>query len=143
MTRLIPAIFLFVLPLAAGAADEGRFSYLEQEIRNLQRQVTALSRRVDQLDSRPPRPTTPRGIPSSPPAETPDTWLDAQKWRQIKPGMSELEVVSLLGPPASVREVDGSRVMFYALEIGASGFLGGSVRFRDRAVSEVQQPVLQ
>jgi len=42
-----------------------------------------------------------------------------------------------------MREVEGARVLFYAMELGASGFLGGSVKFRDRAVIEVQQPVLQ
>ena len=75
--------------------------------------------------------------------DAPDQWLDAGKWRQLKQGMSELDVVSLLGPPTSMREVDGARLLFYALEIGASGFLGGSVRFRERAVSEIRTPVLQ
>jgi hypothetical protein len=57
--------------------------------------------------------------------------------------MSELEVITLLGPPTSLREQDGDRVLLYALEIGASGFLGGSVKLRDRAVTEVREPVLQ
>ena len=52
-------------------------------------------------------------------------------------------VVSLLGPPTSMREESGARVLFYALEIGTSGFLGGSVTFRNRAVAEVKTPVLQ
>jgi hypothetical protein len=29
------------------------------------------------------------------------------------------------------------------MEIGDSGFLGGSVRLRERAVTEVRQPLLQ
>ena len=126
------------------AADDGRVSFLEQEVRNLQRQMMSLTRRVDDLGARPSSaterldPPRARALP-----DAPDQWLDAGKWRQLKQGMSELDVVSLLGPPTSMREVDGARVLFYALEIGASGFLGGSVRFRERAVSEIRTPVLQ
>ena len=136
-----------MLPLAASAADEGRFSYLEQEVRNLQRQVSALSRRVDELTR--PGAVVPaaRPSPAVSPAADPSGWLDAAKWRRLRPGMNELEVVSLLGPPTSMRDVDGSRVLFYALEVGSpeapSGYLGGSVVFRERAVVEVRTPTLQ
>jgi hypothetical protein len=132
------------LPLMASAADEGRVSFLEQEVRNLQRQVMTLTRRVDELSARPPSAGGLEPLRSPRDAQQPsDRWLDSGKWRQLKPGMSELDVVSLLGPPTSMREEGGARVLFYALEIGASGFLGGSVRFRDRAVSEIRTPVLQ
>ncbi len=76
------------------------------------------------------------------PAPSSDAWIDAAKWKKVRVGMSELEVVGLLGAPTSMREVDGARVLFYALEIGASGFLGGSVKLRDRVVSEVLTPAL-
>jgi hypothetical protein len=137
-------LLLTALPLCATAADEGRFSYLEQEVRNLQRQVQRLSRQVDELTTRPARLS---GATKAPPAGTPvatsDQWIDAGKWSRLKPGMSELEVITLLGPPTSMREEAGARVLYYALEIGASGFLGGSVRLRDRVVSEVRRPELQ
>lgn len=57
--------------------------------------------------------------------------------------MSELEVIGTLGPPTSMRDEGGARVLLYAMEIGSTGYLGGSVTLRDRAVSEVRQPVLQ
>jgi len=144
--RRFALAFLCFAPLAASAADDGRINYLESEVRNLQRQVSSLSRRLDQLDSRPAAPIMPPPAPSSrSPAARPtsDAWLDAAKWRKVRPGMSELEVISLLGPPTSVREEDGARVLLYALEIGASGFLGGSVKMRERAVTEVLTPTLQ
>ena len=142
MSRLPAALLMICLPLATSAADEGRFSYLEQEVRNLQRQVTTLSRRLDEV-TRPDRAAAPASLPRGPAAAVSTSWVDAGKWRKLETGMSELEVVSLLGPPTSMRDVDGARVLFYAMELGASGFLGGSVKFRDRAVIEVQQPVLQ
>lgn len=142
MARKLPALILLCLPLVSVAQDS-RVPYLEQEVRRLHQEVLTLSRRLDQLER--PSPTMPSALPRT---ETPrpapsDDWLDAKKWRQVRSGMSELEVIGLLGRPTSMREVDGARVLFYAMEIGASGFLGGSVRFRDRAVVDVQVPVLQ
>ena len=141
--RRIAIAFLCFLPLALPAADDGRINYLESEVRNLQRQVSSLSRRLDQLDTRPAAPVQQRAASPSPAATASNAWIDASRWQKVRPGMSELEVISLLGPPTSMREQDGGRVLFYALEVGTSGFLGGSVRFRERAVAEVQTPVLQ
>ncbi len=72
-----------------------------------------------------------------------DQWIDAARWRQVRPGMNELEVIGLLGPPSSMRTEGEARVLLYALEIGSSGFLGGSVVLHDRAVAEVRPPTLQ
>lgn len=142
MARILPTLILLCLPLVSLAQDS-RVPYLEQEVRRLHQEVLSLSRRLEQLER--PSPTMPSTVPR-PEAPRPapgDDWLDAKKWRQVRAGMNELEVISLLGRPTSMREVDGARVLFYAMEIGTSGFLGGSVRFRDRAVIDVQVPVLQ
>jgi len=144
MARLFLAMLMF-MPLAASAADETRISFLEQEVRNLQRQVQALSRQMDELRTRPdrvgPQPARPGSVAGTAPASLPQ-WVDVARWRRINPGMSELEVISSLGRPTSMREESGARVLLYALEIG-SGFLGGSVMLRDHAVVEVRQPTLQ
>ena len=136
MSRPLPARLIFFLclpvlflPRAAPAADEGRFSYLEQEVRNLQREVMTLSRRLDEATLRPERLSRGATAPvTDAAAAAPSTaWIDAGKWKRLRAGMSELEVVSLLGPPTSMRDVDGSRVLFYAIEIGSSGFLASTV----------------
>ena len=51
MSRLLLALML--LPLTASAADDVKISYLEQEVRNLQRQVQALTRQLDEIRNRP------------------------------------------------------------------------------------------
>jgi hypothetical protein len=143
MTRVNGLLCIVLwLPLAAGAAEDGRVNFLEQEVRRLQQEVLAMRRRLDALErpalntpGLPPR--ADRSVPAS------DTWLDAAKWKKLRVGMSELELLSLLGTPTSMREMDGARVMFYAREIGGSAFLGGSVTLRDGVVSEVQPPVLR
>ena len=142
MARLLLA--LLILPLTASAADEGRISFLEQEVRNLQRQVQALSRQMDELRTRPdrlePQPAARSG--AALPADLP-RWVDASLWRRLRSGMSELEVISALGPPTSMREESGASVLLYAMEIGSTGFLGGSVKLRQRTVVEVLPPTLQ
>jgi hypothetical protein len=143
----IPAIVVLLIAGSAHAADDPRVSFLEQEVRNLHRQVDQLSRQVDRLTTRPDRPRTSSTTAGTPAghAAAPDSmqWVDAARWKQLQPGMSELDVIGTLGPPTSMRTEDSARVLLYALEIGSSGFLGGSVVLRDRAVVEVRPPTLQ
>ena len=142
MQHLRPwAALLACLPFAA-VADDLRVSQLEQEVRRLERQVLALSRRVDELQ-RPSFASERRVVPPAGAAASGDGWLDAAKWRRVKPGMAELDVIGLLGPPTSMREETGERVLLYALEVGTSGFLGGSVTLRERVVTAVKTPVLR
>ncbi len=138
----LPLVLLAWMPLLA-AADDARVSFLEQEVRNLQRQVQALSRDLDEIRTRPPRlgPGAKPVAKSAPVAS--DRWVDAAKWNALRPGMTELELIGSLGPPTSMREENGTRTLLYALEIGESGFLGGSVTLRDRVVVEVRKPMLQ
>jgi hypothetical protein len=146
-----PMLFVLLLGngVAAMAADDLKVTQLEQDVRDLQRQVQALTRQVESQARLPPAVAeatgrhreVPRG--ASPAVQALPAWVDAAKWQRILPGMSELEVLGVLGPPTSMRMQQGARVLLYAMEIGASGFLGGSVTLRDRSVSAVQVPTLQ
>ena len=134
-------LIVAALPLSV-AADDLRVNQLEQEVRRLERQVQALSRRLDEMQRpsfKTERATTPPAAAQPPGSE----WLDAGKWRRVTPGMSEIDVIGLLGPPTSMREENGERALLYALEVGTSGFLSGSVTLRDRVVARVQTPVLR
>jgi hypothetical protein len=146
MARLLLLMMLSLIPTAATAADETRITFLEQEVRNLQRQVQALSRQVDELRTRPDRLESPsagtKSAPGTAPVSSLPRWVDAALWRKLRAGMSELEVISSLGKPTSMRDDNGARVLLYAMEIG-SGFLGGSVVLRDHAIVEVRKPTLQ
>jgi hypothetical protein len=143
MPRLLLTALLLLASFAASAADDLKVMRLEQDVRDLQRQVFGLTRQVEELQRRPiPGVRTERAY--SPPATASAAeWVDAAKWNRLKSGMSELDVISTLGPPTTIREESGSRVLRYAMEIGTSGFLGGSVTLRDRVVVEVRKPALQ
>ena len=142
--RQVLWVALMLIPCGSWAANDPRVTFLEQEVRNLQRQVLALTRQVDELRTRPDRPRArPLAAPETPSASDPERWADAAHWKQLRNGMSELEVINLLGPPTSMREENGARLLLYAMEIGGAGFLGGSVTLRERQVIEVRQPTLQ
>jgi hypothetical protein len=135
---------LLSLPVVALGADDVKISQLEQDIRDLQRQVQALSRQLDSQRLPPSavaEPIRPRAVPA--PSTGMPQWVDAAKWKRLATGMSELEVFGVLGPPTTMRTEQGQRLLLYALEIGNSGFLRGSVTLQDRTVVAIQAPVLQ
>jgi hypothetical protein len=143
----LPALLVVLLSFSAVAADDDtyRLMKLEQDVRNLERQVQTLDRQLDEVRQQQSRAGgAPTARSSSAPAGTSSTaWLDATRWNRVRAGMTEIEVISVLGPPTSMRQDGDTRVLLYALEIGSSGFLGGSVEFRDRAVTAINKPVLK
>ena len=144
MIRVLALAISLLAPMAAIAADDLKILQLEQDVRDLQRQVQAQSQQINELRSQlVARPAVQPRLPSSSPVVTSGaTWLEASRWQHIRAGMSELEVIGLLGPPTTMRSKDSERVLMYALEIGPSQFLSGSVTLRDRVVLAVQAPVL-
>jgi hypothetical protein len=145
MNRFLLAALALWAPVCAMAADDPKVAQLEQDVRDLQRQVLAQSQQLSELRMRlAQQPQAQVRLPSSPvAAANTGLWLDASRWQRVRTGMSELEVIGLLGPPTSMRTTDSGRVLLYAMEIGASGFLSGRVTLRDRVVQEVQAPVLR
>lgn len=144
-----PLLALLLLGQGALAAEDDtyRLMKVEQDVRTLEREVQTLTRQLDELKEQQSR-AGDRSLPatrsSSASAATSSTaWLEAARWDRVRTGMSELEVIGVLGAPTSMREENGARVLLYALEIGSSAFLGGSVEFRDRAVTAVNKPVLK
>ena len=143
MARII-LLMLMLAPFSAFAADDGRISFLEQEVRNLQRQVQILARQVDEMRTRPNEAGLSKPAPlGAAPVANSYEWVNSAKWQKLHRGMSEVDVIGVLGAPTSMRDELDSRVLLYAMEVGSSGFLGGSVTLRDHAVVEVRAPTLQ
>ncbi|HEY1229895.1 MAG TPA: hypothetical protein VGF26_21490, partial [Ramlibacter sp.] len=115
MNSALRICILWLVPVASLAADDARVMRLEQEVRTLQRDFQNLSRQIDQLRLQTTRPGSEGRAPPPPPPLT-DTsgWLDAAKWKKLRPGMSELDVISLLGAPTSTREREGAHELLYA-----------------------------
>jgi hypothetical protein len=130
---------------SGAAADDFKIIKLEQDVRNLERQVQSLTREIADLRSRVARsgeqPSLSRAAGQSQPASF--DWLSATNWNRVRPGMSEFEVIGILGPPTSMRPAEAGRVLLYAMEIGSNGFLSGSVTLKDQEVAAVEKPSLK
>lgn len=141
-TLLALTMCLFSSEMAFGD-DYNRIIRLEQDVRNLERQVSTLQREIGELRRRRgPSPLDTTGVQTEGPAPS-DAWVDAKKWQRLAIGAREMDVIELLGPPTSMRLQDESRILLYAMEIGSSGFLSGSVTLKDREVVAIEAPVLK
>ena len=139
---------LIAVPLLGHAQDDAtyRLMKLEQDVRNLERQVQTLTRQVDELKQQSVRAgdrSSPSTRSSTAPTTSSTAWVEAARWDRLRTGMSELEVINILGPPTSMRQEGAARVLLYAMEIGSANFLGGSVELRDQAVSAINKPSLK
>ena len=146
MRGLIPFAAL-LLACTAARADDFKIIRLEQDVANLEREVQGLRREVAELRQYLSRSGDEAALsgrpPPPPPKDNSPGWLSLANWDRLRAGDNELKVIDALGPPTTMREENGSRVLLYAMEIGSSGFLSGSVVLKDRAVAEVRKPVLK
>jgi outer membrane murein-binding lipoprotein Lpp len=153
-TNWITAIVL--VAIASGInfahADDLKISQLEQDVRELKQQIFQLTRRIDQLESEQrnsnaakggPERVLPRAIQAN--GDSQRVWLNIANWDRVRIGMSELDVLQLLGPPTTLRKSnDGAnKSLMYALEIGTGSFLSGSVELDKQKVVAVTKPVLR
>ena len=139
---------LIAVPLLGHAQDDAnyRLMKLEQDVRNLERQVQTLTRQIDELKQQSARVGERSAVgtrSSAAPTTSSTAWIEAARWDRVRAGMSELEVINILGPPTSLRQEGDARVLLYAMEIGSANFLGGSVELRDQAVSAINKPSLK
>jgi len=146
----------FVLATLTGApaysqvVDDLRVRQLENEVRRLQSQLDAQSRRLDALERGQRETATARpssSLPSVPTRREDESpgWLISTNWDKVRPGMRELDVIALLGRPTTVR-IDPDRkgrLLMYAMELGPNAILAGNVRFTDAGVVEVNRPTLR
>jgi hypothetical protein len=130
-----------IQPLAAAPIDEFRLTDIEQKIRTLESTVREQARQITELQR---QPGLPQATLNTPVIDSAPRWLTSANWTRIKPGMNELQVIELLGPPTQQRVGnDPSRTLLYAMEIGRSGFLSGRVTLVDRKVTVVEIPSLK
>ena len=144
--RIAYAVCLVMLTSTAVAADDFRVMKLEQDMRNLERQVQTLQRQLAETQQalRHSSPTMEWPSTYATQLESDRQWLSASAWNRVKAGMSELQVVEILGKATALRpDSQGRRALLYTLEIGTTGFLTGSVSFVDGKAVEVQHPELK
>ena len=69
-------------------------------------------------------------------------WMQEANWSRVRNGMSELQVIGILGPPTSAETtVSGFRTLYYRGPIAGSGFVSGNVKLNDDRVWQTNKPV--
>lgn len=142
----------FSLPAFAQLEDY-KTRQLAQDVAELQRTVRQQQTRIDQLEreiarvtSRSPRGASGAEKPASPAIdEANQLWLSPKSWDRVQNGMTEAQVLEVLGYPTSARVGDNSGVktLFYTLQVGSSGFLSGQVELENNRVRVIQKPTLR
>ena len=141
--RIPYLVLLLLVAWPAAAQEDFRVMKLEQDVRNLERIVQDLGRQISDVKLQMAIATGPTSSRPPAAASTAEAWLHADNWKRVQPGMAEADVVRILGAPTSARSEEGARVLFYAMDIGVSGVLGGRVTLREGRVASVTAPQLQ
>lgn len=141
--RYIPAIWLYSLtfPLTAMAqAHDPRVDALTADMTKLkstiadqEQRITALEKTVKALQAA----ATP--APQPIPAPTP-AWQVASNWTLIKKGMSEAQVVEILGAATMTEAVNDMRTLYYTPDPRSTTTLKGSVTLMDDRVTASMPP---
>ena len=101
------------------ADHEHRIAELEKTVRALQAVATPL----------------PTPLPAAVPA-----WRSASNWNQIKLGMSEAQVVQILGPPARAEASIDVRTLIYLPDSHSTSTLSGKVTLTDDRLTAAVPP---
>ena len=148
-TGTLLGILLCPPPAQSAPIDEFRVGDLEQKVRNLETASREQARQISELQQQVYGNRRPAASESKPASDVPNAgdrrWLTLANWQQIKPGMSEAQVIELLGAPTQLRvaDNDSNRILLYAMEIGSSGFLAGKVVIATGRVTVVEFPALK
>ena len=127
-------------PFATAQARDSRIDQLEKETAQLKATVAAQDRRITELENtlkslQAAAVPTPKPIPAPTPA-----WHEPSNWTLIRPGMSEAQVVAILGPPSNVEAETDVRTLLYETGSSAARVLKGSVTLTDDRVTAAQPP---
>ncbi|HTQ36194.1 MAG TPA: hypothetical protein VMH77_04095 [Steroidobacteraceae bacterium] len=146
MAAVAAAIVTTAPAVAQLPVDDARVRQLESEVLHMQSELDAQSRRIETLEQAARIAPPAVLLAPGPRQDSSPAWLVPSSWDRLKPGMTALEVISILGRPTSTRHSDDGKLtlMFYAMELGPSAFLSGTIRVNDSgAVVEINRPVLK
>ena len=120
---------------------------LEQQVNTLTTAVTEQGRRIEALEKElraklsASEPDPPSTTPTRSVSLTRQLWHDKIAWGRVKNGMSEADVVSIFGSPASVEAVSPYKVLFYRGEVTGGVSIRGNVRLQYDRVLQVNAPI--
>lgn len=145
------ACVLSMSAMPARADDSARINNLESELQRLRTQVAEQNRRIQRLEAQldqlgvmgtpgPAGLSRAEGAASGKPrAAGPLPWHASKTWEQLAVGMSETEVIAILGDPTALETVDNYKTLFYS-DGAAGGEISGHVNLKDDLVVAIKAP---
>ena len=150
LVALACALMAGLAPVSARSDDAARINFLESEIQRLRNQLDEQNRRIEWLEAAlaqrgaavPGRPSDRRldATAASPKATGPQPWHSLENWDRVTKGMTQEEVVKVLGEPTTVQSVDNYKTLFYSGVTRDGRTLNGLVNMRDERVVAVKNP---
>lgn len=144
--RIVIAVLVATTtPVFAQESEQGR--QLRKEVDVLKGIVLEQNRRIEALErelgggTSVISPTITNETPTKKISSVRPSWHDGNSWGGVKKGMSEAQVISILGPPTSVETVGGFKTLFYRGEVSGSGSVSGNTKLQDDRVWQVNTPV--
>jgi hypothetical protein len=138
--RMIWLLYLS-LPLTTMAQTrDPRVDALTTEVAQLKRTMADQEQRIAELEKAVRAlQTVAAPVPERIPAPTP-AWHLASNWNLIKTGMSEAQVVEILGPPTLEETDTDLRNLYYQPDPRSTTTLNGSVTLKDDRVTAMAPP---
>ncbi|MGH8249200.1 MAG: hypothetical protein ACREVI_00655 [Steroidobacteraceae bacterium] len=139
-------------PGSALADDAARIGQLESEIQRLRTQLNEQNRRIQRLEALLESRQNGALIGTIPGrheerATAGDSatlpWHAPESWNRISDGMTEPEVIAILGEPVAVESAGWLKTLFYRGAAPGLDSLSGHVNFRDGRVVAVSKPALR
>jgi len=117
---------------------------LKRVVRTQDQRISDLEREISRSTSKTPDRDAPRAAERSSQSAN-AVWLNLKNWERVKAGMTEKQVLDVLGYPTSSRSSDnsGGKILFYTQPVGNTGFLSGTVELGNDHVKTVQKPILK
>ena len=144
MRSIAGTLACLLLVVTYALAQEPSADDLKGEVTSLKQTVLKHEQRIAALEKAIARLLAPGNSPLSkktgkPKSITPGGWQVPSNWKLIKNGMSERQVISILGQPTSAENSPGGvhRTLFYR------GFVSGNVKLTDDQVYRVSKPVFE
>lgn len=133
--------FFLICGIAMAQTRDPRVDELTKETARLKSRITDQEARIAELEKAVKfLQSAANPMPAPIPAETP-AWYRPANWNLIKTGMSEAQVVAILGTPTSVDSSIDKRTLLYTPDMKSTSPLKGSVTLIDDRVSAMTPPV--
>jgi len=127
---------LGVTSTTAWADDFARIRQLEDDVKLLKQSIVKQGNRIETLERS--LSNYNKNLPTE--SDTSDGWQNLTNWQSIKHGMSERQVISILGQSTSSIGLLPIRTIYYRGKVNGS-FVTGNIVFDDGRVMAVSIPM--